>query len=111
MEVTFRRDSHERLSSIVASGHVEIAETTSDEYSLVCAAVSAILQAARLGLEAHVKLPLDATQSKGKLSLRWPSSSRQDERVVAIVETARLALERIAEQYPQHLRISQVAEP
>ncbi len=89
----------------------EIAETSSDEYSLVCAAVSAILQAARLGLEAHVKLPLDVTQHSGDLAMRWPQRSREDERVAAIVETARLAVEQIARQYPQHVRVTEEREP
>jgi uncharacterized protein YsxB (DUF464 family) len=105
LDVVFRRDSRERLSSVFASGHVEIAESSSDEYSLVCAAVSGILQAARLGLEAHVKLPLDVTQHSGELAMRWPHSAREDDRVAAIVETARLAVAQIASQYPQHVRV------
>lgn len=105
VEVVFRKDSHNRLSSVFAGGHVEIPQTSSDEYSLVCAAVSAILQAARLGLEAHVKVPLDVSQEKGELAMRWPPSSRDDERVSAIVETARLAVEQIAAQYPQHVAV------
>ena len=111
LEVVFHRDSRDRLSSVFASGHVEMPETSADEYSLVCAAVSAILQAARLGLEAHVKLPLDADQRSGDLSMRWPHSARDDERVTAIVETARLAVEQIARQYPQHLRVGEEREP
>ena len=111
MEVVFRRDSRQRLSSVFAEGHVELPETTSDEFSLVCAAVSGILQAARLGLEAHVKVPLDAGQSSGNLSLRWPSQARDDERVQAIVDTARLAVEQIASQYPEHLRCVEETEP
>ncbi|MFN2448424.1 MAG: ribosomal-processing cysteine protease Prp [Candidatus Baltobacteraceae bacterium] len=103
LEVVFRRDSHNRLSSIFAGGHVELPQTSSDEYSLVCAAVSGILQAARLGLEAHAKLPLDVRQEPGELSMRWPPSARGDERVIAIVETARLAVEQIASQYPGHV--------
>jgi uncharacterized protein YsxB (DUF464 family) len=103
--VTFRRDSRNRLSSVFAGGHVEIPETSSDEYSLVCAAVSGILQAARLGLEAHVKLPLDVSQRSGELAMRWPHSAREDERVAAIVQTAYLAVAQIAAQYPQHVRV------
>ena len=110
LQVVFRRDSRNRLSSVFASGHVEITETSSDEYSLVCAAVSAILQAARLGLEAHVKLPLDASQSKGELSMRWAPSSRDDARVEAIVETAALAVARIAAQYPLHVNLTEEVE-
>jgi uncharacterized protein YsxB (DUF464 family) len=111
LEVIFRRDSRDRLSSVFASGHVEMAETSSDEYSLVCAAVSAILQAARLGLEAYVKLPLDVSQQKGELSMRWPQRTREDERVLAILETARLAVRQIASQYPQHVHLSEETEP
>ncbi|HKU67129.1 MAG TPA: ribosomal-processing cysteine protease Prp [Candidatus Baltobacteraceae bacterium] len=110
LDVIFRRDSRSRLSSVFASGHVEIAETSSDEYSLVCAAVSAILQAARLGLEAHVKIPLDVNQQSGELSMRWPQSARDDERVLAILETARLSVQQIAAQYPQHVRLRQESE-
>jgi len=89
---------------------VEIPETSSDEYSLVCAALSGILQAARLGLEAHVKLPLDVTQRSGELAMRWPHSAREDERVTAILETAYLAVAQIAAQYPQHVRITEETE-
>ena len=110
MDVTFRRDSRHRLSSVFAEGHVELPETSSDEFSLVCAAVSGILQAARLGLEVHVKVPLDATQRSGSLSLRWPSSSRADERVQTVAETARLAIAQIAAQYPQHIRYLEETE-
>ena len=111
LDVVFRRDSRSRLSSVFASGHVEIAESSSDEYSLVCAAVSAILQAARLGLEAYVKVPLDVTQQRGELSMRWPKPAREDERVLAILETARLAVEQIASQYPQHVSVRVETEP
>ena len=111
LEIVFTRDSLNRLSSVFAGGHVDIPETSSDEYSLVCAAASAILQAARLGLEAHVKVPLDVRQQSGELAMRWPSSARGDERVTAIVETARLAVEQIAAQYPQHVRVSIQTEP
>lgn len=110
LEVVFRRDSHNRLSSVFSGGHVEIPESSSDEYSLVCAGVSAILQAARLGLEAYVKLPLDVTQRSGELAMRWPPSARDDERVQAIVQTARLAVEQIASQYPQHVQVRSSVE-
>jgi uncharacterized protein YsxB (DUF464 family) len=111
LEVVFRRDSRSRLSSVFASGHVEIPETSSDEYSLVCAAVSGILQAARLGLEGYIKLPLDVSQQKGELSMRWPQSAREDDRVLAILETAQLAVRQIAAQYPQHVTALEEIEP
>lgn len=111
VHVTFYRDSRQRLSSVFSSGHVEIAESSSAEYSLVCAAVSAILQAARLGLAEHVGTPLDATQRRGEMTLGWPEASRDDARLIAIVRTAELATEQIARQYPEHVRIERALEP
>jgi uncharacterized protein YsxB (DUF464 family) len=105
LDVTFYRDSRNRLSSFVSSGHVEFAETSSDEYSLVCAAVSAILQAARLGLEAYVKIALDVEQKPGRMRVQWPDEARCDERVQAIAATAELSVEQIAKQYPRHVRV------
>lgn len=110
LEIVFRRDSRQRLSSVFAAGHVELAENSSDRYSLVCAAVSAVLQAARLGLEEHVKAPLEVSQRSGELAMRWPQRAREDERVVAIVETARLSVVRIASQYPEDVRVVEELE-
>ncbi|HZZ64843.1 MAG TPA: ribosomal-processing cysteine protease Prp [Candidatus Baltobacteraceae bacterium] len=103
--MTFRRDSRNRLSSVSSTGHVDIPETSSDEYSLVCASISAILQAARLGLEAYAGVPLEVRQGSGELVMRWPPQFRQDERTQAIVETAFLATRQIAAQYPRHVRL------
>ncbi len=111
LTVTFYEDSRHRLSSFVGLGHVEIAETSSDEYSLVCAAVSAILQAARLGLEAVVTVPVEVRQERGDMQLRIPETRRDDEGVVAIVRTAELAVRQIASQYPQHVRYARENEP
>jgi uncharacterized protein YsxB (DUF464 family) len=110
VHVTFRRDSRNRLSSVFSSGHVEIESTSSDEYSLVCAAISAILQAARLGLEEYAKIALEAEQQPGEMALRWPMHDRDDPRVEAIVRTAELAIEQIASQYPQYVRVEQEPE-
>src|ERR1700722_16746819 len=106
LEVVFYEDGRKRLSSFFASGHVEIPETSSDEYSLVCAAVSAILQAARAGLEFHAKIPVDGKMERGDMRVRWSEDARVDPSVQAIVTTARLAVEQIAHQYPAHVRYS-----
>jgi uncharacterized protein YsxB (DUF464 family) len=109
-EVTFYRDSRGRLSSFFASGHAEIEAASPDEYSLVCAAVSSVLQAARLGLSEHAGIPLDVEQRKGHMLVRWPETSRADERVQAIAATAELAAAQIAEQYPAHVRVRRGVE-
>lgn len=110
VKVIFYRDGRDRLSRFFASGHVEIAETSADEYSLVCAAVSAILQAARAGLEGYAAIPVDVTMERGNMDLRIPASARDDAAVRAIVATAELALEQIAHQYPQHVRVTRGTE-
>ncbi|HEY1655128.1 MAG TPA: ribosomal-processing cysteine protease Prp [Candidatus Tumulicola sp.] len=100
VEVVFYRDSRKRLSSIFARGHAEFAVDADD---LVCAAVSAILQAARLGLEQHAGVALEVRQQAGEFDLRLRESDRDDERVRAIVTTAELAIEQLARQYPEHV--------
>lgn len=100
LKVQFNRDSRHRLSSFFATGHAEFADAGED---IVCAAVSAILQAARLGLSAHCALALDVTQEQGTMRVQWPAQSREDARVQAIVATAELSVEQIARQYPEHV--------
>ncbi len=103
LTVTFNRDSRNRLSSIFASGHADAGEYGQD---IVCAAVSAILQAARLGLEAYVKIDVGAQQSPGDLRIQLPASKRDDAAVRAIVATAELSVEQIAKQYPNHVAVT-----
>ena len=99
LEVVFHRDSHNRLSSIFARGHAEFAHAD----DVVCAAVSAILQAARLGLEEYAHVALEARQRSGDFFIRWPERVRDDERVRAIATTAELAIGQIARQFPDHV--------
>jgi uncharacterized protein YsxB (DUF464 family) len=105
VEVTFYRDGRKRLSRFFASGHVEIPESSADEYSLVCAAVSAVLQAARAGLQEVTKIDTGAQQRSGRLEVTIPAAAREDAAVHAIVATAEIAIEQIARQYPQHVRV------
>ncbi|HEY1428138.1 MAG TPA: ribosomal-processing cysteine protease Prp, partial [Candidatus Tumulicola sp.] len=96
-----------RLAAVRAFGHADFDEAGED---IVCAAVSAILQAARLGLEQHAKVPLDASQESGSLDMVWPAGARDDAAVIAIVRTAELAVREIAQQYPEHVRCNTDAE-
>lgn len=107
LEVTFYRDSEDRLSSVFARGHADFAEYGQD---IVCAAVSAILQALRLGLETYADIPLDANQEPGELHVRWPETAREDAALRAIVTTAELSIERIAEQYPEQVRLTRESD-
>jgi len=98
--VIFSKDSRQRLSSVFATGHAGWADHGDD---IVCAAVSAILQAARLGLEAYAKVDLNLAQQEGDLRFEVPEGRRDDEAVKAILATAQLAVQQIARQYPQHV--------
>jgi len=107
VRVTVRRDSRQRLSSLFAEGHAGWADEGSD---VVCAAVSALLQAAWLGLERVAKVPIEGKKSAGTLSLRWPRPERANAAVEAIVTTAELSIEQIAAQYPEHVSLSRETE-
>jgi hypothetical protein len=106
--VTFRRDSRNRLSSVFAEGHAGWADAGDD---IVCAAASAILQAAWLGLGEHAGIAVDGERTPGRLALRWPADSRDRDDVRAIVATAELSIDRIADQYPEHVRVRREQEP
>lgn len=98
--VTFYRDSRNRLSSVFAKGHAGWAESGRD---VVCAAVSAILQAACAGLQEHAKLDVGMKRGAGELSFSLPESARDDAGAVAIARTAEIAIEQIAKQHPRHV--------
>jgi uncharacterized protein YsxB (DUF464 family) len=104
LTVTFHRDSRHRLSRIFAEGHVGWDEAGKD---IVCAAASALLQAAWLGLveHAHIEVRADVDASAGRLDLRWAPELYERPGVAAIVETARLAIEGLARQFPDHVRM------
>ena len=98
--VIFNSDSRQRLSSVFAEGHAGWADQGDD---IVCAAVSAILQAVRLGLEAHAKVDLNVSQQEGDLRFEVPAGRRDDEAVRAILATGALSVEQIAKQFPGHV--------
>ncbi|GAC1419729.1 MAG: hypothetical protein NVSMB5_11760 [Candidatus Velthaea sp.] len=109
LEVRFRRDSRQRLSSVLAAGHADAAVHGED---IVCAAASAILQAAELGLAAYAKLDTAAvTRAQGEMTFRIAESARDRDDVKAIIGTAELAIERLAWQFPVHVRFVREAEP
>ncbi|HEV3195700.1 MAG TPA: ribosomal-processing cysteine protease Prp [Candidatus Cybelea sp.] len=102
LEVIFYRDGRDRIAEVSARGHADFDEYGQD---VVCAAVSAILQAARLGLETYAGVELQALQKPGHFRLRWPERQRDLESLRAIVATAELAVERIAGRFPDHVRL------
>lgn len=105
--MTFRRDSRDRLSSVYAEGHAGWADPGED---VVCAAASAILQAAWLGLADHARVDVEGERTGGRLALRWPEASRERDDVRAIVATAELSIAQIARQFPAHVRVRREKE-
>jgi uncharacterized protein YsxB (DUF464 family) len=106
--VTFHRDSRNRLSSVFAEGHAGWADAGDD---VVCAAVSAILQAAWVGLTDHAQIDVEGERTGGRLAMRLPVAERDRADVAAIVATAELAIVQIASQYPKHVRAKVTKEP
>jgi uncharacterized protein YsxB (DUF464 family) len=108
LEVHFRRDSRQRLSSVLAHGHAEAGVAGDD---VVCAAASAILQAAELGLTAYAGLADVAVRGEARMALAIPEAARERADVKAIVATAELAVAQLAWQFPVNVRIVREPEP
>jgi uncharacterized protein YsxB (DUF464 family) len=88
-------------------GHAEYADEGND---VVCAAVSALLQAALLGLEEIEKLTFDYRVRKSFLEFRLPELSRgyRAERVNFLMSTVYASLKRIEERYPEFIHVEEV---
>jgi uncharacterized protein len=107
VEITFGRDSRDRLSFVFARGHAASGEYPRD---LVCAGVSAILQAAYAGLEEVARLRFEGSRRSGNLRIRIPARARERVDVVAILRTAEVSLEQLARQYPEFVRVTRTLE-
>ncbi len=105
--VTFRRDSRNRLSSVFSEGHANAGDRGED---VVCAAVSAILQAALLGLTAVARIDVTSTVASGRLAMTWPEAERDRADVQAIVATAELSIESIAHDNAKFVRFVRTSE-
>lgn len=97
------RDGRDRFAGFSARGHADFAEYGQD---IVCAAVSAILQATRLGLEHYAAGDIEAAQDVGAMRLIVREGGRDAESVAAIGTTARLAIVHIARRYAGHIALS-----
>lgn len=107
VNVEFTKDSLGRLSSVFATGHAEFGAFPDD---VVCAAVSAILQAAYAGLEDVARLRFSGKRKPGELFIPIAEADRERADVAAIVATAAISLEQLARQYPDHVRVRYTKE-
>lgn len=103
LQVTFFRDEIDRFAGLSASGHAGFDEYGAD---IVCAAVSAILQAARLGLERYAGDEIIAFQELGNLRIDCAPAARERESVAAILTAAELAVTQVAQRYPEHVSLA-----
>jgi uncharacterized protein YsxB (DUF464 family) len=102
LEITFFRDGEGRFAGFAARGHADFAEYGQD---IVCAAVSAILQAARLGLEHYAGGELEATQQPGAMRILVNEGRRDDQSVAAIGTTADLSIAQVARRFNDHVSV------
>jgi uncharacterized protein YsxB (DUF464 family) len=105
--VKFKMDRQGRYRGFTFSGHAGYAEPGFD---IVCAAISILSHTFMAGLEAIVKLPLQikADESSGYLDCTWVKHDDKLEQIQLLVETMRLGLSEIQEQYPDHISLCEV---
>ncbi|MHB2017720.1 MAG: ribosomal-processing cysteine protease Prp [Candidatus Xenobia bacterium] len=110
--VRVERDGSGALTGLVARGHARLAESGQD---IVCAAVSALLQAAVVGLEERLKLAVTWRAEKGSMRMQLPDLSgvAPDVRFAATVllDTVLLSLQAIAQDWPQNVRLMEEGKP
>ena len=108
IEVSLRRDEAGRLVGFRAVGHSKWARRGHD---IVCAAVSALTQAAVLGLARHLRLPVSVEAGDGLLDCRLELSGENSpddgllQQADAVLATMELGLREIANQYPGRVRV------
>lgn len=99
--VTFAYDEHGLPLRIEAKGHAGWAKLGRD---VVCAAASTLLQSTWLGISEVAGIEVDGKRGQGTLELTWSPAVRASEALRLLVRTADLSMERLAEQYPRHVR-------
>lgn len=112
VQVTRNRDG--QVLTFLADGHAESSRRRA-EYDLVCAAISAVMQTALLGLGEYVGLENRLTYNiddDGWLYCQLPSDLADAERVRtdAIIETMIIGLRSIESQYPEQIMVEEEVE-
>lgn len=110
IRAVFYRDRQGAITRFEIAGHAGFAEKGED---IVCAAVSALGQAAILGLEEVLDLvPEVEVDEDGRLHCRLPGNVPEDRRAQAqaILETARVGIEAIASDYGDYVLVEEVRE-
>ncbi len=93
---------------MLSTGHANHAAHGDD---VVCAAVSAVLQAAWAGLTDVAHVRVEGHRREGDFLMRWAPADRARADVHAIVATAELAVKAIASQREYGRFVRYVSEP
>ncbi len=104
--VVFFSRADGRLAGFEAGGHSGYARSGSD---IVCAAVSALTQAAVGGIECVVKAPAEVTQDGEsgylKLVISDTATEEQLRDSQILLNTLKMALKTISDDYPNNVRV------
>jgi len=100
--IEIKRDIEYNIISFVGSGHAEYDEHGQD---IVCAAVSAIMQTAVLGLTNYLDFDININVKDGWLDCQLTSEIAKDLQVKAILETMLVGLKGIEDEYSEYIKI------
>jgi hypothetical protein len=100
--IDIKRDQNKNIVSFSGTGHAEYAEYGQD---IVCAAISAIMQTAVLGLTNYLNFDINIDVKDGWLDCQLTSEIAQDLQVKAILETMLVGLKGTEEEYLEYLTI------
>ncbi|QIA27966.1 ribosomal-processing cysteine protease Prp [Thermaerobacter sp. PB12/4term] len=107
IRAVFFRDGQGAITRFEITGHAGFADRGDD---IVCAAVSALGQAAILGLEEVLHLvPEVELDEEGRLVCQLPADVPADlhRAAQAILETARVGIQAIASDYDEYVRVEE----
>lgn len=105
IEVRIQRRPGAGITGFSVQGHAEMGPKGQD---IVCAGVSALTQAAVLGLEEHLGMTPQVTVRAGHLTCRLGEPGGKAREAEAILATMVLGLKAMAEHYPDRIRLEEV---
>ncbi|MDN5332589.1 MAG: uncharacterized protein PWP45_1814 [Tepidanaerobacteraceae bacterium] len=103
IRITVTLDENERVRELSLKGHAGYAEYGRD---IVCAAVSALVETAVLGLENVAEIRIFPVKKEGYFYLTLPENEEEQKlfKAFIILETTVLGLKDIARTYPAHVK-------
>lgn len=95
------------IVSVNANGHTGYGAEGED---IVCAALSAVIQTAGLGLLHVAKIPADIRTEEGAYSITMPDKTDKSMmmRAESILETMMLGLKDLESGYPEYIKIKEI---